>query len=54
MTMQKTVKLSAALAALTALGGSALAQTPPPPPPPTMGFFTTCSTPSPASQCPVI
>lgn len=37
--MQKTFTLSAALAALTLLGGSALAQTPPPPPPVHHGIF---------------
>ncbi len=37
--MQKTFTLPAALAALTLLGGSALAQTPPPPPPVHHGIF---------------
>ena len=38
--MQKIVTLSAALAALTVLGGSVLAQTPPPPPPVHHGIFS--------------
>lgn len=38
--MQKTFTLSAAFAALTVLGGSALAQTPPPPPPAHHGIFS--------------
>lgn len=38
--MQKTVTLSAALAAFAVLGGSALAQTPPPPPPVHHGIFS--------------
>ena len=38
--MQKTVTLSAALAALAVMGGSALAQAPPPPPPAHHGIFS--------------
>jgi len=37
--MQKTITLSAALAALMILAGSAMAQTPPPPPPVHHGIF---------------
>lgn len=50
--MQKTFTLPAALAALTVLGGSALAQTPPPPPPVHHGIFSKLFHPKPKTVQP--
>jgi len=52
MTMQKTVTISAALAAFAVLGGSALAQTPPPPPPVHHGIFSKLFHPKPKTVQP--
>ncbi len=50
--MQKTVTISAALAAFAVLGGSALAQTPPPPPPVHHGIFSKLFHPKPKTVQP--